>query len=93
MKILIAEDDQNISIIMEITLQQIGNHQVTTVENGQLAIDKLNANEDYDLIILDGMMPVKDGMQTCREIKQDLLLDIPVIFLTAKSDDASVSEF
>jgi DNA-binding response OmpR family regulator len=88
MKILLAEDDLNISTIMAITLEQIGNHQVTVVGDGQAAVTEVQRNS-YDLVILDGMMPHLDGFEACKQIKQQLHLKMPVIFLSAKSDPES----
>lgn len=88
MKILLAEDDVNISTIMAITLEQIGNHQVTVVGDGLAAVNEVQINS-YDLVILDGMMPNLDGFEACKQIKQDLHLEMPVIFLSAKSDPES----
>jgi DNA-binding response OmpR family regulator len=88
MKILLAEDDINISTIMAITLEQIGNHQVTVVEDGDSAVKEVQRNS-YDLVILDGMMPKLDGFETCKKIKTELKLKMPVIFLSAKSDEES----
>ena len=88
MKILLAEDDINISTIMAITLEQIGNHQVTVVEDGLAAVEQVQ-RQAYDLIILDGMMPKLDGFETCRKMKTDLHLKMPIIFMSAKSDESS----
>lgn len=88
MKILLAEDDTNISTIMSITLEQIGDHQVTVVGDGLEAVKEVMKNK-YDLVILDGMMPGLDGFETCKKIKEDLKLSMPIIFLSAKSDQES----
>ncbi len=88
MKILLAEDDINISTIMSITLEQIGNHQVTVVEDGVAALEQVQ-RQDFDLVILDGMMPRLDGFETCKKMKMDLNLNMPIIFLSAKSDEGS----
>tara|TARA_B100001248_G_C27398214_1_gene467455 strand:+ start:6871 stop:7251 length:381 start_codon:yes stop_codon:yes gene_type:complete len=92
MRILIAEDDKNISTILAITLEQIGDHKVTAVENGQLAINELK-QQAYDLILMDAMMPEKDGATACQEIKETMGITTPVIFLTAKTDETSVNHF
>jgi OmpR-family two-component system manganese-sensing response regulator len=85
MKILLAEDDHHVSVIMQICLQKIGGHDVTLVEDGEAAVQK-SANGTYDLIILDGMMPKKSGLQAAREIKASGNTT-PIIFLSAKSDE------
>ncbi|HVK62118.1 MAG TPA: response regulator transcription factor [Bdellovibrionales bacterium] len=85
MKILLAEDDHHVSVIMQICLQKIGGHDVTLVEDGEAAVQKA-AGGGFDLIILDGMMPKKSGLQAAKEIKSTGN-KTPIIFLSAKSDE------
>lgn len=84
MHILIAEDDFDMQKILRLYLQKDG-FEVSTVSNGRDAIDFLAENQ-VDLVIMDWMMPVQDGIQTCREIR---LLHIPVkiLMLTAKGEN------
>lgn len=84
MHILIVEDDLDMQKILKLYLQKEG-FIVSTVSNGQDAIDFLSETQVH-LVILDWMMPVKDGIQTCREIR---LLKIPVkiLMLTAKGEN------
>lgn len=85
MKILLAEDDPSIQAIAVMALTRVGNHAVTTVPNGEAAIAAIE-KEKPELILLDVMMPVLDGFQTCTRLKQtESTRDIPVIFLTAKA--------
>jgi CheY-like chemotaxis protein len=90
MKILLAEDDISIQTIARLTLQKVGGHEVTVVENGQEAITRAQ-EEKFDLILLDGMMPVMDGLEACRELKNNRATkDIPVIFMTAKNQESDI---
>lgn len=84
MHILIAEDDLDMQKILRLYLQKDG-FKVSMVSNGREAVDFLAENQ-VDLVILDWMMPVQDGIQTCREIR---LLHIPVkiLMLTAKGEN------
>lgn len=84
MHILIAEDDLDMQKILRLYLQKDG-FEVSTVSNGRDAVDFLAENQ-VDLVIMDWMMPVQDGIQTCREIR---LLHIPVkiLMLTAKGEN------
>lgn len=91
MKILLAEDDLNISMIAKITLEKIGQHQVTTATNGKDALD-LALKETFDLIILDGMMPIMDGTAVLKNLKTSNQSHIPVIFLSAKSQESDIKE-
>ena len=61
------------------------NYQVLEAENGEQAVDLFYDNGDTDLIILDVMMPVMDGWEACREIRETS--KVPIIMLTAKSDE------
>ncbi len=84
MKVLISEDDLDMQKILKAYLTREG-YQVDIVSNGREAIEFLS-QQPVDLVILDWMMPVQDGIQTCREIR---LLKIPVkiLMLTAKGQN------
>lgn len=66
MHILIAEDDLDMQKILRLYLQKDG-FEVSVASNGKEAIDFLSEHP-VDLVIMDWMMPVQDGIQTCREI-------------------------
>lgn len=92
MKILLAEDDPSIQIIARLTLQKIGGHEVLVANNGLEAYEMAMATK-FDLIILDGMMPEMDGMETCTKLKANPDTEnIPVIFMTAKNQQADIEE-
>jgi two-component system, OmpR family, response regulator len=93
MNILLAEDDPNISIIMQICLEKIGGHTVQVCEDGELALNAALKNQ-YDLILLDGMMPKRSGLQVAQELRKlNSHKGIPIIFLSAKSEDKDVNLF
>ncbi len=82
-KILVVDDEVNITQILEFSIGSEG-YQVITASNGEEAIDKAR-NEQPDLIILDIMMPKIDGYEACRILKTSpLTKNIPVVLLTAK---------
>lgn len=92
MKILLAEDDRSIQIIAKLTLQKVGGHEVVAVNNGREAIEAAQS-ENFDLILLDGMMPEVDGFEACRQLKAiEETRNIPVIFLTAKNAQNDLDE-
>jgi DNA-binding response OmpR family regulator len=90
-RILVVDDDENILNLERTILEQKGFH-VTPAAGGAEAL-KLLGSEDFDLVLLDVMMPEIDGFTVCRKIKEDARLkDIPVIFLTAKGGGEALAE-
>lgn len=81
-KILVVDDDTNICELLQLSLMNEG-YGVVQSFNGEDAIKKC---EDYkpDLLILDVMLPDKDGWDVCREVRK--FSDVPIIMLTAKGD-------
>jgi DNA-binding response OmpR family regulator len=82
LRILLAEDDKNLGDILKTYLEAKGYPTVLCV-NGQDAFE-LFTKENFDFIILDIMMPLKDGFTVAREIRKSNK-KIPILFLTAKS--------
>lgn len=83
MKILLAEDEQQLSRVLETAMTHEG-YQVDTAFDGQEAVDLAKENA-YDLMILDIMMPVKTGIEALKEIRQTGNTT-HVIMLTAMSE-------
>jgi len=81
-KILLVEDDPNFGRILKDYLT-INNYEVSLAVNGIEGLEKFNRSE-FDLCILDIMMPFKDGLTLAREIRE-VNEAIPLIFLTAKN--------
>jgi len=84
-KILIVEDDRDIAFGLEEDLTRHG-HQVETVGDGEQAVRR-GREGGFDLIILDLMLPRKDGFEVCRELRR-AGLKTPIIMLTAKTHEA-----
>ncbi len=80
-KILISEDETKIRQLVASYLVREG-FRVIEAENGQEAVERFGENEDVVLVMLDVMMPVKDGFEACREIRQKS--DVPILMLTAR---------
>lgn len=91
MKILLAEDDPNISLIAKMTLETMAGHEVITVDNGEDAY-KLALAESFDVILLDEMMPKMNGLKVCQELRKKEL-KTPIIFLSARSQMADKETF
>jgi CheY-like chemotaxis protein len=90
-RILVVDDDENILNLEKTILEQKG-FSVTTAGGGNEAL-KVLAEQGFDLILLDVMMPEVDGFTVCRKIKDDpRLKEIPVIFLTAKGGGEALAE-
>ncbi len=86
-KILIVDDSQTDIQYIKSVLQPLG-HTLAVAMDGEEGEQMIRA-EPYDLIILDVVMPKKNGFQLCREIKKDdALKHIPVLILTSKDQDS-----
>ena len=81
--ILVVDDDREIVGAIEIYLKKEG-YNIIKAYNGNEGLEKVKENEIH-LIILDIMMPEKDGLETLEELRKDK--SIPVILLSAKSED------
>ncbi len=82
--ILVAEDDRNILTGLVDTLESEG-YEAMPASDGEEAL-ALFTNNDFDLVLLDIMMPGKSGYDVCREIRS-ADADIPIIMLTAKGEE------
>lgn len=84
MKILIVDDEE---LIRDIIKNYCENEGFSTIEavDGNDALDKFKSNDDIDIVILDVMMPNKDGFTAYQEMKK--LKNIPTIILSARSEE------
>jgi two-component system phosphate regulon response regulator PhoB len=86
-KILVVDDEKDILELIDYNLTKNG-YRVKTVTSGEEALDLIKEN-DYDLIILDLMLPGVDGFDLCKIIKADKQKEsIPIIMVTAKAEEA-----
>jgi CheY-like chemotaxis protein len=84
-KVLIAEDNLVNQKVLSRMLDRLGVNQVSIVENGKLAVDRV-ATEDYDVVLMDIDMPVMDGLEATRLITQQHEVRAPpIIFVTAQA--------
>jgi two-component system, OmpR family, response regulator ResD len=79
-KILIADDEREMRLLLRIYLQQ-ENYLIEEASHGKEAYEKI-LNDNFDLLILDVMMPQMDGWETIEQVRK--ISDIPIIMLTAK---------
>lgn len=93
MKILIAEDDQVLSKLLQLTLER-WNHEVTIVTDGKAALARLISDGAPPLAILDVIMPGVDGFEVCRRVRAAASETVApyIILLTAKSNREEIVE-
>lgn len=90
---LLVEDNELNAEIAQFMLEQHGLN-VTWVENGQLAVDALAADPTgFDVVFMDIMMPVLDGLAATRKVRGELGCEVPIFAMTANAfaDDAELS--
>ncbi len=83
MKILIVDDNKQITSILQEYVTKEGYTPVIAFD-GEEAVEKFR-NEEPDILLLDVMMPKKDGFEVCREIRK--YSNVPIIMITARSED------
>ncbi|HON55895.1 MAG TPA: response regulator [bacterium] len=88
---LLADDEKQVEQLIRFKLTKEG-HSLDYVENGEDALKKvLDKNNKYDIIILDIMMPVYDGIYALKKIRElESYKKTPIIMLTAKSNENDV---
>lgn len=82
-KILIVDDEEEICQLVGMYLENSG-YSWDEANNGEIALSKISQS-NYDLLILDIMMPIMDGWTLCKKIRETS--NVPVIFLTAKGEE------
>jgi len=95
MKIIIADDYSTNRLLVTEILMELG-HECFEAENGQQVLNVLEINKDIDLVLMDIEMPVMNGVEAMRYIREHLIYpqnSIPIIALTAHSFIALNEEF
>ena len=82
-RILLVDDEQPIQTLLSFPLQRDG-YEVVTVSDGQEALNRF-AEQTFDLVVLDLMLPKVDGLEVCRRMRARSA--VPIIMLTAKSEE------
>ncbi|MBM6617495.1 response regulator transcription factor [Bacillus suaedaesalsae] len=83
-KVLVVDDEQSIVTLLQYNLQQAGFDVITA--NDGLAGKELAVTEQPDIMVLDLMLPKMDGIEVCKELRQQKVM-IPILMLTAKDDE------
>lgn len=80
---MVVEDEPALQETLEYNLSRQG-YKVNVVGDGQAALD-MARNDQYDLIVLDVMLPILDGFDVCRILRQEM--NVPILMLTARDDE------
>ncbi len=83
-KILVVEDTERIARLLQLTLEMEGGYKVSIESNGRRAYERI-MQEEYDLVLLDIMLPEMDGFEICQKVRSFSEMP-PIIMLTAKDD-------
>jgi len=100
--VLVADDDDDVMAVIVATLEPEG-YRVLTASDGEAAL-QIARDEHPDIVVLDWMMPKRDGLSVCREIRQDAdpeVAAVPVVLITGRTDardtaagfDAGVTDY
>src|SRR5690625_2890282 len=84
-KVLVVDDEERIRRLLRMYLER-DNFIVEEAEDGKTAL-QLALDNDYDVILLDIMMPEMDGIEVCEEIRKEKMT--PIIMLTAKGEESN----
>lgn len=91
-KVLVVDDDK-LNLKVATRLLKPYNVTVELVESGIECVEFINSNKEYDLILLDQMMPVQDGVTTLHQLKENKDFKIPVVMLTADAIKGKKEEY
>ncbi len=93
--LLHAEDDPDIQFLMELALESFSDIKYICCDNGEQLLQHVSDADDLpDLILLDMMMPIMNGLETLAHLKNDARTrQIPVVFLTAKIQPEEVERY
>lgn len=94
MKIIIADDYYTNRLLVTEILKSLG-HEFIVAENGQQALEALENNNDIDLVLMDLEMPVMNGIEAMRHIRDKLVYpksNVPIVALTAHSPGMFIQE-
>ncbi|MFO7815923.1 MAG: response regulator transcription factor [Halanaerobiales bacterium] len=84
-KILVIEDDEHVFAVIEAMFKPYEDNILVLKQDGERGLEEA-LNNDYDLVLLDIMLPKKDGWEVCKELKEKKN-NLPIIMLTAKSEE------
>jgi two-component system alkaline phosphatase synthesis response regulator PhoP len=83
-KVLVVDDEQSIVTLLQYNLEQAGFEVITAMDGAEGK--RLAETESLDIIVLDLMLPIIDGMDVCKKLRQQNIMT-PILMLTAKDDE------
>jgi DNA-binding response OmpR family regulator len=86
-KILVVEDENDVRELLSLHLKREG-HEVAQVENGEEALKRIGA-EDFDLLVLDWMLPGVSGLEICKVLRAQKK-NVPILMVTARADTSDI---
>jgi DNA-binding response OmpR family regulator len=89
-RILIVDDEPNIVTSLEFLMRRSG-HETAVARDGDQALSAV-AEFRPDLVLLDVMLPRRDGFEVCQQLRADGWSDLKIVMLTAKGRDAEVAK-
>ncbi len=84
-RVLVVDDEEILRMLIRDTLEDMG-YEIEEAENGQEALERV-AQEHYDLMILDYMMPHVTGIEVIERLPAQIKANLPILMLTAKSQE------
>eukprot|EP01156_Anaeramoeba_ignava_P021845 Anaeramoba_ignava/c19828_g1_i3.p3 GENE.c19828_g1_i3~~c19828_g1_i3.p3 ORF type:complete len:132 (+),score=10.51 c19828_g1_i3:858-1253(+) len=84
-KILFVEDEEDLCTIISDTLSKLQAN-FHTARNGKMALEKFQEEGDFDLIVTDINMPVMNGLELIKNIREELKSDIPIVIMSAHTE-------
>jgi two-component system chemotaxis response regulator CheY len=91
-KILIVDDSRTVRQLLKLVLMKGLPCQITEAEDGQKAVDVLQADDAYDLVITDINMPNMNGLSLVKKVRGDLGLQVPIIIITTMGKEEDRDE-
>jgi two-component system chemotaxis response regulator CheY len=91
-KILIVDDSRTVRQLLKLVLMKGLPCQITEAEDGQKAVDVLQADDAYDLVITDINMPNMNGLSLVKKVRGDLGLQVPIIIITTMGKEVDRDE-